>query len=60
MPSLHGSRSGIYVRVDVAIPTRLSDEQRALLETFQSGTGPEAYAEDEEDGFFRRLKSALR
>ena len=61
MPSLHGSRTGdLYVRVDVAVPTRLSDEQRALLETFQSGTGPETYAEDENDGFFKRLKSALR
>ena len=62
MPALHGQRHGdLYVRLDVAVPTRLSDEQRALLESFESRTGPDAYAaEGEDDGFFARLKSALR
>jgi molecular chaperone DnaJ len=62
MPSLHGSRRGdLYVRLDVAVPSRLTDEQRELLEEFDRRTGDDAYAPDDEDeGFFRRLKSALR
>jgi molecular chaperone DnaJ len=62
MPSLHGSGAGdLYVRLDVAVPTRITDEQRALLEDFERQAGPETYsADDEDDGFFRRLKSALR
>jgi len=62
MPSLHGSRRGdLYVRLDVAVPARLTDEQRRLLEEFDRETDEAAYAPDDEDeGFFRRLKSALR
>jgi molecular chaperone DnaJ len=63
MPSLRGSRRGnLYVRLDVAVPTQLVDEQRRLLEEFDSSAGPETYAspDDEDEGFFRRLKSALR
>lgn len=62
MPSLHGSRAGdLYVRLDVAVPTRMSDEQRALLEDFDRRTTPETYASGEDDdSFFQRLKSALR
>jgi molecular chaperone DnaJ len=62
MPSLAGSRRGdVYVRLDVAVPARLSDEQRALLEEFDRATGDEAYERrDDDEGFFRRLKSALR
>jgi molecular chaperone DnaJ len=62
MPSLHGSRSGdLYVRLDVAVPTRMSDEQRALLEDFERRTDAETYAPgQDDDGFFQRLKSALR
>jgi molecular chaperone DnaJ len=62
MPSLRGSRAGdLYVRLDVAVPTRITDEQRALLEDFDRSAGPDTYAPGEEDdGFFRRLKSALR
>ena len=63
MPSLRGSRRGdLYVRLDVAVPTQLTDEQRRLLEDFESKVGPDAYAssDDEDEGFFRRLKSALR
>ena len=62
MPSLHGSRPGdLYVRLDVAVPTRITDEQRVLLEDFDRSAGPETYAPgDEDEGFFRRLKSALR
>ena len=62
MPSLQGSRRGaLYIRLDVAVPARLTDEQRQLLEEFASKTDGAAYAPDDEDeGFFRRLKSALR
>ena len=44
------------------MPTQLDDEQRRVLEDFGSNLGPDAYeAPDAEDeGFFRRLKSALR
>jgi molecular chaperone DnaJ len=64
MPSLNGSRRGdLYVRLDVAVPTHMTDEQRRLLEDFDRETGPETYApgdDEDERGFFRRLKSALR
>jgi molecular chaperone DnaJ len=63
MPSLRGSRRGdLYVRLDVAVPTQLTDEQRRLLEDVDAKVGPDAYAspDDEDRGFFRRLKSALR
>jgi molecular chaperone DnaJ len=62
MPSLNGSRRGdLYVRLDVAIPTQITDEQRRLLEEFDREAGPETYVRrDEDEGFFRRLKSALR
>jgi len=63
MPSLRGSRRGdLYVRLDVAVPTRLTDEQRVLLEDVDAQVGSEAYVsrEDEDEGFFHRLKSALR
>jgi molecular chaperone DnaJ len=63
MPSLRGSRRGaLYVRLDVAVPTALDDEQRRLLEDIDRALGPEAYAPkpDEDEGFFSRLKSALR
>jgi len=62
MPSLQGRRRGdLYVRLDVAVPTTLTDEQRALLDEFGKQAGPETYApKDDDEGFFRRLKSALR
>jgi molecular chaperone DnaJ len=63
MPALRGSRRGdLYVRLDVVVPTQLTDEERRFLEDFDSNVGPDAYAppDDEDEGFFRRLKSALR
>jgi molecular chaperone DnaJ len=62
MPSLNGSRRGdLYVRLDVAVPAKLTDEQRQLLEEFDRQTDEGAYLSDQDDdeGFFRRLKSAL-
>ena len=63
MPALRGSRRGsLYVRLDVAVPTALDDEQRRMLEDVDRTLGPEAYVQksDEGEGFFGRLKSALR
>ena len=61
MPSLKGRRGDLYVRLDVAMPTTLTEEQRALLDEFGKQAGPETYApKDDDEGFFRRLKSALR
>jgi molecular chaperone DnaJ len=63
MPSLRGSRRGaLYVRLDVAVPTVLDPEQRRLLEDVDHSLGPEAYVQkaDNGEGFFQRLKSALR
>jgi len=63
MPSLRAARRGsLYVRLDVAVPTTLDAEQRRLLEDVDRTLGPDAYASksDEDEGFFRRLKSALR
>ena len=62
MPALRGSgRGSLYVRLDVAVPTALDDEQRTLLAQLDEKLGEEAYASrDEDEGFFSRLKSALR
>jgi molecular chaperone DnaJ len=62
MPSLRGSRRGdLYVRLDVAVPTVLGDEERRLLEELDEKLGNDAYASrDDDEGFFSRLKSALR
>jgi molecular chaperone DnaJ len=63
MPSLRGSGRGtLYVRLDVAVPTVLDEEQRKLLEDVDARLGPDAYVDkrDDDEGFFRRLKSALR
>ena len=63
MPALRGSRRGsLLVRLDVAVPTALDDAQRRLLEEVDRALGPDAYVDesDEGEGFFRRLKSALR
>jgi molecular chaperone DnaJ len=63
MPTLRGSRRGsLHVRLDVAVPTALDAEQRRLLEDVDRSLGPESYVTkpDEGEGFFGRLKSALR
>jgi molecular chaperone DnaJ len=63
MPSLSSSRPGdLYVRLDVAVPRRLTADQRKALDEFANTVGPDAYDadDDSDEGFFRRLKSALR
>jgi len=62
MPALRGSgRGSLYVRLDVAVPTALDEEQRALVEQLDEKLDDDAYRpRDEDGGFFSRLKSALR
>ena len=62
MPALRGSaRGSLFVRLDVAVPTVLDEEQRALVEQLDEKLDDEAYRpRDEDGGFFSRLKSALR
>jgi molecular chaperone DnaJ len=59
MPVLQGFGRGDHrVLVNVAVPRRLSDEQRELLEQFERTAGDDTYRGDE--GFFDKLKSAFR
>jgi molecular chaperone DnaJ len=59
MPVLQGfGRGDQRVLVNVAVPRRLTDEQRRLLEEFGRSTDDETYRADE--GFFEKLKSAFR
>ena len=59
MPVLNGfGRGDQRVLVNVIVPRRLSDEQRALLEQFDASADHETY--DEDEGFFHKLKRALR
>ena len=62
MPSVRGSRRGdLYARLDVLVPTNLRDEQRELLQEFGRQADDETYASrDDDEGFFQRLRSALR
>ena len=62
MPALRGSKRGdLYVRLDVVVPTVLDDEERHLLAQLDAKLGDESYASrDDDEGFFGRLKSALR
>ncbi|HEX6700848.1 MAG TPA: molecular chaperone DnaJ [Gaiellaceae bacterium] len=59
MPVLQGFGRGDHrVLVNVAVPRRLTDEQRRLLEQFADSTSADNYREDE--SFFDKLKSAFR
>jgi molecular chaperone DnaJ len=59
MPVLQGFGRGDHrVLVTVAVPRRLNDEQRELLERFAAAADAETYRSDE--GFFDKLKSAFR
>ena len=60
MPVLRTARRGDQrLLVDVVVPRRLDEEQRALLEQLDASLGEDAYRQDDE-GFFERLKSAFR
>ena len=59
MPSLQRSGRGDHrVLVNVAVPRRLTDEQRELLDRFEQLSGEDTYRRDE--SFFEKLRSALR
>jgi molecular chaperone DnaJ len=59
MPSLQRSGRGDHrVLVNVAVPHRLSDEQRELLGRFEELSGEDTYRRDE--GFFEKLRNAIR
>jgi molecular chaperone DnaJ len=59
MPVLQGFGHGDHrVLVNVAIPRRLTDEQRRLLDEFDRSARDDTYQVDE--GFFEKLKSAFR
>src|SRR5438477_9533 len=59
MPVLQGFGRGDHrVLVNVAVPRRLTEEHRTLLEQFERLSTDETYKADE--GFFEKLKSAFR
>jgi molecular chaperone DnaJ len=59
MPVLQGFGRGDHrVLVNVAVPRRLTDEQRSLLEEFQRREEQDTYKVDE--GFFDKLRGAFR
>ena len=59
MPSLERAGRGDHrVLVNVAVPRRLSEEQRELLDRFEQLSGEDTYRPDE--GFFEKLRNAIR
>src|SRR5437763_15780513 len=59
MPALRGfGRGDQRVLVNVLVPSRLNEEQRRLLEEFDTHVDERTYKADE--GFFEKLKSAFR
>jgi molecular chaperone DnaJ len=59
MPVLQGFGRGDHrVLVNVAVPRRLTEEQRRLLEEFERREDADTYKADE--GFFDKLRSAFR
>jgi molecular chaperone DnaJ len=60
MPVLQGSGRGDHrVLVNVAVPRRLTEEQRQLLQDFERLSDAETY-DDSDEGFIRKLRSAFR
>ncbi len=61
MPRLRRRGHGdLKVVVDVMIPTRLTSEQRELLERFEAVSGEGTYNNGGGDSFFDRLRSVFR
>ncbi|NUT55697.1 MAG: molecular chaperone DnaJ [Thermoleophilia bacterium] len=59
LPSLERAGRGDHrVLVNVAVPRRLTDEQRELLDRFEQLSGEDTYRRDE--GFFEKLRNAIR
>jgi len=60
MPSVSGGRHGdLRVHLDVRIPRHLTPEQRRVLLELGDQLGEEHYRQDDEGGFFHRLRSAF-
>ncbi len=61
MPSVSGGRPGdVHVHARVHIPSVLDDVQRGLVEQLGEALGESAYRpDDDDDGFFRRLRNAF-
>ena len=53
-------RGDLKVVVDVMVPTRLTGEQRELLERFEAASGEETYGGDGGGSFFDRLRGVFR
>jgi molecular chaperone DnaJ len=61
MPRLRRrGRGDLKVVVDVMVPTRLTGEQRELLERFEAASGEETYRNGGGESFFDRLRSVFR
>lgn len=61
MPSLDtGRRGDLVVHLDVRVPRRLTDDQRARLQELDAELGEESYADEPDDGLFSRLRNAFR
>jgi molecular chaperone DnaJ len=62
MPVLQGFGRGDHrVLVNVSVPRRLTADQRKLLERFDGAATTDNYrADDDDEGFFEKLKSAFR
>jgi molecular chaperone DnaJ len=61
MPSLRGRRRGdLHVVLNVMIPSRLTDEQRDLLQRFAESANGETYASKAGEGLFDRIRQAFR
>jgi molecular chaperone DnaJ len=59
MPVLQGFGCGDHrILVNVAVPRKLTEDQRRLLAEFERTAGDDTYRSDE--GFFEKLKSAFR
>jgi molecular chaperone DnaJ len=59
MPVLQGFGCGDHrILVNVAVPRKLTEEQRDLLQQFEHKSGEDTYRADE--GFFEKLKNAFR
>ena len=62
MPVLQGYGRGDHrVLVNVSVPRRLTEEQRHLLRQFEAAASSDNYRlDDDDEGFFEKLKSAFR
>ena len=59
VPHVEGrGRGDLLVQVAVDVPTKLTDEQEAILRQFAAATGDDVAAADE--GLFAKIKSAFK